>query len=165
MAEERNRSHIPLSGRPQLVFAEHAVACALAAAGATRGAGRGGARMVAALCNCASASADESFHFSAAFRTNFDRCVRHLLALLKAACTGITQVFVGGHTFFLLYLGGHIQFKLGCVFVALVVPVLELRKHWLRTSRRRFHEWQQATSLRPDPSLRVSSRGSRWVCV
>jgi len=48
----------------------------------------------------ARASADEAMDVSAALGALREGGVGHLLALLEAACTGITSVFVGGHGFF-----------------------------------------------------------------
>ena len=90
-----------------LVLAEHAIAaCALAAAaGAAGGAGwkRRGMRAGSPFGDGARASADEAMDLSTALGALRQRCIGHLLALLEAACTGITSVFVGGHGFYLFH--------------------------------------------------------------
>jgi hypothetical protein len=76
---------------PKLVLAEHPVAGSLTTAGTARSTGwRLLSRIVAALCDCAGASADEPFYFPAALGAGLDRSFRHFLALFKTARTGIT---------------------------------------------------------------------------
>jgi len=56
-------------------------------------------RVGGAFGDSARASADEAMDVSAALGALRDGGVRHLLALLEAACAGITLVIVGGHDF------------------------------------------------------------------
>ena len=72
---------------------------ALAAAAGTGTAARAftGVGTPAAFGNCARAAADEPFHCSATLRACFHGRVRHLLTLIKAACTCLALIFVCWH--------------------------------------------------------------------